>query len=177
MPVADMVTETDEHEKTDDQKHVEGAQDTRPLSMILLSHPKPSASPAHAHFPTLVHLSILRDPTNTSTAQNRLIPLASSADARLASALHIPRVGALAIFADAPGAKALEDFVRDNVDVTECNWVDEAMKAEWQGLNVKSEVTAANAIKKQHGKKDDKAKAPKHEQTTKNTETATGAEK
>jgi ribonuclease P/MRP protein subunit POP3 len=62
--------------------------------------------------------------------------LPTSTDARLAASLHIPRVGAVGIYEGAPGAKALEDYVRQHVGVTECAWVDEAMRAEWKGLNV-----------------------------------------
>lgn len=121
----------------------EANQDLRPLSMVILTRPKPSISPAYAHIPTLVHLASLQPPspsTSSNTQATRLIPLASSTDARLASALHIPRVAALAIFADAPGTKALEAFVQENVDVTECKWIDEAMSAEWKCLNVKTEL-------------------------------------
>jgi ribonuclease P/MRP protein subunit POP3 len=175
MPVADVLVEKDKQKKADDQLTEGEEQGTRPLSMIFLTHPKPSASPAHAHFPTLVHLSTLQNPIDTTApkTRSRLVPLASSADARLATALHIPRVGALAIFANTPGAKALEGFVRDNVDVTECKWIDEAMKAEWRGLNVKSEVSVAKATKKQHVKDVDKASAPEYERSTKTTNKTT----
>lgn len=151
MPIADPVPEYNKQDKSNNSNIEQYGRDIRPLSMIFLTHPKPAASPAHAHFPTLVHLSTLQSLSNTTTpamTQTRLICLATSADTRLASALHIPRVGALAIFADAPGAKALEEFVRDNVDVTECKWLDEVMKAEWRGLNVKTEVSIAKGTKK-----------------------------
>jgi len=143
-----------EHSKSEDEE------DLKPLSMIILTHPKPSMSPAHAHIPTLLHLSALQPPisrssTPTTALTTRLIPLASSTDARLASALHIPRVGALAIFADAPGAKALEAFVQENVDVTECKWLEEAMRAEWKGLNVKSEIARGKEKSKKGGKEKD----------------------
>jgi ribonuclease P/MRP protein subunit POP3 len=132
--------------------------DLRPLSMIILTHPKPSTSPAHAHFPTLVHLSNLQPPSSSPRPTNatRLIPLASSTDARLASKLHIPRVGALAIFADAPGAAALEAFVRQNVDVTACVWIDEAMAVEWRGVNVKAEVGKVSSKMEKNSKTEKK---------------------
>ncbi|USP77842.1 hypothetical protein yc1106_05116 [Curvularia clavata] len=117
--------------------------DLRPLSMVILTHPKPSLSPAHAHLPTLVHLSALVPPSATQDASRtatRLVPLPTSAEGRLASSLHIPRVGALAIYADAPGAKALEDYVREHIGTTECKWIEEALSAEWQGMNVSKEM-------------------------------------
>lgn len=132
------------------------AKDLKPLSMVILTHPKPSLSPAYAHLPTLVHLSNLPQHTNPPNRSSpsvtytpspsldptiRLIPLSTSSDGRLASQLHIPRVGALAIFEGAPGARALEQFVSENVDLTECAWVAEALKAEWRGSNVKGEMS------------------------------------
>jgi ribonuclease P/MRP protein subunit POP3 len=113
------------------------------ISMVIITHPKPSLSPAHAHLPTLLHLANLPLAHSPSTSSvppppTRLIPLPTSTDARLASTLHIPRVGALAVFEGAPGAKALEEYVREHVGVTECKWVDEAMKGEWKRLNIKS---------------------------------------
>ncbi|KAL5114899.1 RNase P and RNase MRP subunit [Pleosporales sp. CAS-2024a] len=115
----------------------------RPLSIVILTHPKPSFSIAHAHLPTLVHLATLAPHRSAPPPHpTRLIPLATSADARLASSLHIPRVGALALFADAPGAQALEAFVRDKVAPTTCRWIDEALAAQWKGINVRQEVSA-----------------------------------
>ena len=117
-----------------------------PLSMVILTHPKPALSPAHAHLPTLVHLATL-PPTcttpSTPQAEVRLISLPTSADARLASALAIPRVGALAIYQGAPGAKTLEDYVCGHIGLTQCQWIDEAMSGEWKGLNVKREIPGA----------------------------------
>ncbi|EUC41232.1 hypothetical protein COCMIDRAFT_40560 [Bipolaris oryzae ATCC 44560] len=127
------------------QQHVPG-DNLRPLSMVILTHPKPSLSPAHAHLPTLVHLSTLSPPSATPDAPltaTRLVPLPTLAESRLASSLHIPRVGALAIYADAPGARVLEDYVREHIGVTECKWVPEALSAEWRGMKVSQEVPRA----------------------------------
>jgi ribonuclease P/MRP protein subunit POP3 len=132
MPVA--VSGTGEQDAIDDP---------RPVSMVITTHPKPSSSTAHAHLPTLVHLSTLK--SSSLPQATRLIPLATVTDPRLASILHIPRVGALAIFADAPGAQTLEVFVREKVGVTECPWIDEAMAADWKGLNIKREISVGKA--------------------------------
>lgn len=106
----------------------------KPLSVIVLTHPQPSLSPSHAHIPTLLHLTTLQ--TTPESEPTRLITLPTSNDARFANALHIPRVSAIGIYQGAPGAKAVEEYVRKHVGLTECPWVDEAVKPEWKGLNV-----------------------------------------
>jgi ribonuclease P/MRP protein subunit POP3 len=114
--------------------------------MIFICQPKLSQSIAHAHLPTLVHLSTFGASSNTASAAfstaTRLVPLPVSADTRLASCLGIPRVGAIAVFGGAPGARALEAFVRQKVGFVECKWIDEAIKAEWKDINVKNEEAA-----------------------------------
>ncbi|KAF2126068.1 hypothetical protein P153DRAFT_388818 [Dothidotthia symphoricarpi CBS 119687] len=106
----------------------------RPLSLILLTTPHPPSSPSHAHIPTLLHLA--NQPPSKSPP-TLLVPLPATADALLAAALHIPRVGALGIHAGAPGAAALEAFARERVAGTECAWVDEAGGGAWRGVCVR----------------------------------------
>jgi ribonuclease P/MRP protein subunit POP3 len=137
-PPSVPVKDTDGHtpNKSDDTQKIAEAT-VRPLSMVILTHPQPALSPSHAHIPTLLHLATLQPTPKTKVSEpTRLIALATSNDARFANALHIPRVGAIGIYEGAPGAKALEDYVRKYVGLTECLWVDEAMKPEWRGLNV-----------------------------------------
>ncbi|KAF3033432.1 hypothetical protein E8E12_003234 [Didymella heteroderae] len=134
VPVKD-VDEVNSNQGDDAQKDVDAI--LRPLSMVILTHPQPSLSPSHAHIPTLLHLAILQTLSKTKVSEpTRLIALPTSNDARLANALHIPRVGAIGIYEGAPGAKAIEDYVRKHVGLTECLWINEAMKPEWRGLNV-----------------------------------------
>jgi len=123
-------------------------------ALILLTHPNPSLSPAHAHIPTLLHLATLHPqqppaipatPLAANTA-TRLVPLATTADARLASKLAIPRVGALAILDSAPGASALLALARERVGLTECAWVEEAMSGEWRGVHVEAKAAAAGVV-------------------------------
>ena len=105
--------------------------------MVILTHPQPSLSPSHAHISTLLHLATLQPTLKSKTSvAARLVALPTSSDSRFASTLHIPRVGAIGIYEDAPGAKILEEYVRQHVGLTECLWVDEALNPEWRGLNV-----------------------------------------
>jgi ribonuclease P/MRP protein subunit POP3 len=143
----------------------------RPLSMVIVTNPKPAQSIAHAHLPTLVHLSVLRPSSTTSSSAptptvTRLISLATSTDARLASKLHIPRLGALAIVEGAPGANALEEFVREKVGLAECKWIGEALKAEWRGASIKEAIVEVKNIGKNEAKST-KGKASKETESTK----------
>lgn len=111
-----------------------------PLSLVVVTHPQPSLSSPHAHIPTLLHLATLRLSAKTQPSDfTRLVTLPTSKDNQFSSALHIPRVGAIGIFEGAPGAKALEDYVRKHVGLTECAWVEEALKPDWRGLNVQQD--------------------------------------
>lgn len=85
----------------------------------------------HAHLPAQVYLSTPKDQEPT-----RLVALASSSEARLASTLHIPRVGAIGIMEGAPGAASLVEYVRQNVGLVESKWIEEARKAEWRGVQI-----------------------------------------
>ncbi|KAF2015203.1 hypothetical protein BU24DRAFT_173248 [Aaosphaeria arxii CBS 175.79] len=107
-----------------------------PLPVVIIPHPTPSASLAHAHLPTLIYISSL------DTAQpTRLVCLPSSAETRLASALHIPRLGALAIKKDAPGAGPLIQYIREHVERVECPWIGEGLRAEWQGVKTERQTS------------------------------------
>ncbi|KAF2477567.1 uncharacterized protein BDR25DRAFT_330304 [Lindgomyces ingoldianus] len=104
-----------------------------PLTLLILPHPSPSSSLPHAHLPTLVHLASLAHPDLPPT---RLIPLSSASEARLASTLQIPRVGAIGIQEGAPGASALVEMVRGKVGTVKCQWIDQALAAEWRGVKI-----------------------------------------
>jgi len=71
----------------------------------------------------------------------RLVSLSTSSEARLASALHLPRLSALGIVEGAPGADALVEFVREKVGRVEVGWLAEAglegKNREWKGIKVK----------------------------------------
>ncbi|KAF1961920.1 hypothetical protein CC80DRAFT_200097 [Byssothecium circinans] len=133
----------------------------RPLSIVILPLPYPPSSLAHAHIPTLIHLANLNITSTTEipssnpflpssknpnpnpfapsslSPKTRLLVLPTATEPRLSTALHIPHVGALAIMDGAPGADALVKYVRENVGLTRCTWIDEAMRAEWKGVVVK----------------------------------------
>ena len=118
-------------ELEDEQSPEDDKAALRPLSLVILPHPVPSSSLAHAHLPALVYLSSTRSKTAPPT---RLVTLPTASEARLASILHLPRVGALGIMAGAPDANGLVDYVRSNFGLVECKWIEESLKAEWKGV-------------------------------------------
>ena len=103
------------------------------LAFVLIPHNHPPASLPHAHIPTLVHLATMKSPRDTAT---RLLAVQPTWEPRIADALHIPHVGALAVMEGAPGADALVAYVREQVEVTTCAWIDEAMKPEWKAVKI-----------------------------------------
>ncbi|KAK7181104.1 hypothetical protein DPSP01_003545 [Paraphaeosphaeria sporulosa] len=105
----------------------------RPLSIVLIPHNHPPASLPHAHIPTLVHLCTMTSQKDKAT---RLLAVPPGCEPVIAEALHIPHVGALGIFEGAPGADALVAYVRENVDVTRCAWIEEAIGPEWKGTRI-----------------------------------------
>lgn len=135
-PIKEFTADNQDHVFPEDDVRQQSESSLKPLSLVVLTHPQPSLSPSHAHVPTLVHLAAIQPNSTKPTDSTRLIALPTSNDARFASALQIPRVGAIGVFEGAPGAKALEDYVRDHVGVTECLWIEEAITPKWRGLNV-----------------------------------------
>ncbi|KAL5432286.1 hypothetical protein PMIN06_012058 [Paraphaeosphaeria minitans] len=105
----------------------------RPLSIVLIPHNHPPASLPHAHIPTFVHLCTM---TSQKDKAIRLLAVPPGCEPAIAEALHIPHVGALAIFEGAPGADALVAYVREHVAVTRCAWIEEAMGPEWKDTKI-----------------------------------------
>ncbi|TLD20926.1 putative RNA-processing protein [Venturia nashicola] len=103
------------------------------LSTIFLTAQSPSTHLPYTPLPLLTALSSKNHP---ALAPTRLIPLSTGSEAKLCSALGIPRVGIIGVFEDAPGAKGLVDYVRENVEVVDVPWVKEAGKGEWLGTKI-----------------------------------------
>ncbi|OCL12326.1 hypothetical protein AOQ84DRAFT_386208 [Glonium stellatum] len=111
------------------------------ISLLILPHPSPPSSLPHAHFPLLTHLASLAHPSLPAT---RVVLLSSAAETRLASSLHLPRVGALGIMEGAPGANMLVQYVRDQLGVVEVPWLREGMLNDgvgsgWLGTRILTE--------------------------------------
>ncbi|KAF2875103.1 hypothetical protein BDV95DRAFT_308498 [Massariosphaeria phaeospora] len=136
---ATLTAHTSTEEQAGQATNPNSNSNTTPLTLLIIPHSAPSSSAAHAHLPTLLHLSHLAqtsDPTSPTTPPPRLITLAPSSSPKLASALHVPRVSALGILSSAPGTSALLAYVRENIGAVECKWIDESLKGEWRGAKV-----------------------------------------
>lgn len=125
----------------EDKKKEDDTSEQHPLShfsLLIIPHSNPSSSLAHAHIPPLLALS---NP-NAASSRTRLIALPTHTETLLSSTLHIPRVGALGILEDAPGAEALVRYVEENVaegeGTVECEWVREAAESGWRGVKIVS---------------------------------------
>ena len=150
------VSTNDEKLSTVEEKtgSLEDDRTLKPFSIIILPHPSPASSLPHAHLPTLIYLSTLSPASRSSTLTptsisspttinqlepTRLVTLPSASETRLATALNIPRCGAIGILEDAPGAEPLVSYVREHVGLVECKWVEEGMKAEWKGVKTSTQ--------------------------------------
>jgi ribonuclease P/MRP protein subunit POP3 len=131
-----------DHDEIGHGKHDEKPkQELRPFSLVVIPHSSPSSSLAHAHLPTLIYLSSLPSPNSdkpppASPTPALLVTLPTSSETRLASALHVPRTGALGILEGAPGADALVTYVRETVAPVECKWIEEGLKVGWKGAKI-----------------------------------------
>ncbi|KAK3046790.1 hypothetical protein LTS18_013288, partial [Coniosporium uncinatum] len=65
------------------------------------------------------------------------------AEQRIASALGLPRVGAVALLEGAGGAEKLVEYAREHVRAVGVPWLDEAREGKWLGL--RSEVLEVGA--------------------------------
>ncbi|KIW45680.1 uncharacterized protein PV06_04051 [Exophiala oligosperma] len=72
----------------------------------------------------------------------RLIPVSPQSGAKIARALHQPRVGLLGVEKDAPGSKALLNWVSDNVELVEIPWLEKVSSSTYFPVSVKThEIT------------------------------------
>ena len=86
------------------------------------------ASTFNCHFPQMIgaaskHLS--------SDEQIRLVGFSKPCSERLSTCLGVPRVSSLAIIKDAPGARALHNFVMKTVAPVEASWLNGSADAQY----------------------------------------------
>jgi len=109
------------------------SQDLPKITLLAVPTLNPSTSLAHTHLPTLLYLSSVSS-TPQVPSLPRLVTLPPASETRLSSALCIPRVGAIALLEEAPGAEPLVQYVRERVGVVECKWIEEGLKPLWSGV-------------------------------------------
>jgi ribonuclease P/MRP protein subunit POP3 len=82
----------------------------------------------HAHLPLMLKTASMAAP---EAPQTQLVPLSKSAEARLATALGVPRVGVLGLMGDAPDAGALIEVIREKLEPMEVPWLEQALAADY----------------------------------------------
>lgn len=83
------------------------------------------ASSFNCHFPQMVGMA---SRSLSPQSKIRLVGFSKLCSERLSACLGVSRVSSVAVLEDAPGAQALQDFVRKAVKPVEMNWVDEVNK-------------------------------------------------
>ncbi|KAH0538144.1 hypothetical protein FGG08_005252 [Glutinoglossum americanum] len=103
----------------------------KPLVAVFVSR---SSQPAllHAHLPLLTVTASLSHPRKPPIA---LVTLPKGSEARLASALGMPRVGVVGLSEGAPGSTALVEYVRESVKSVAADWLDGGNR--WRGTEIK----------------------------------------
>ncbi|CAH0019017.1 unnamed protein product [Clonostachys rhizophaga] len=88
-------------------------------SMVFVARGDQSSA-FNCQFPRMVAAATKELPPDSQT---RLVGFSKSCSERLSKSLHIPRVSSIAIKRDAPGCKALWDFVREKVPPVDAAWL------------------------------------------------------
>ena len=110
----------------------------------------------YSHLPILIKTASLGSP---SLPPIRLVPLASGADARLAQALGIPRVGMVGLMDNAPNTSQLIQLTRTHVPTVEIPWLKESISGGFMPTTVNTVHTTTSAESKKIGRAKHAAKA------------------
>lgn len=103
-----------------------------PLAAVFVPHSDHS-SELFAHLPILVRAGSRRE---TSSSATRLVMLPRDAEAKLSSALHIPRVGVVGLKRGALMASELLEMVRARVPLIEVPWFEQAIAGTYMPLKI-----------------------------------------
>ena len=96
----------------------------------------------HSHLPLLIHVASLAKHEQETP---RLVTLPRSAEARLSSALRIPRVGIVGLITETPNTMALIDLVAANVAPLEIPWLDHELTGHYLPVQVqRTRITTAD---------------------------------
>jgi ribonuclease P/MRP protein subunit POP3 len=133
----------------------------KPLSVVFLSSPPVTASSGNqipvqfSHFPTLCSLASQRHETPVSSTL--IIPLSQHSFSQIALQLNIPRLIALGVIEDAPGAAPLLSYMRgEGIQPVRNIWLENALQEErraqalqWMETNIAVEEVVVKKKKTQ----------------------------
>lgn len=106
--------------------------------MAAIFLPRPANDILYTHLPPLCYTASL---ANKSAPDIRLVLLDRSAERRLAASMGIPRAGVIGIMEDAPGSKALLEYVREQIPAVEIPWMSQALNGDWMGTQTELNAT------------------------------------
>ncbi|KAF2086517.1 hypothetical protein K490DRAFT_66710 [Saccharata proteae CBS 121410] len=129
-------TETPPDSKNDSEPPATTPSPPSPITAIFI--PASPNSPIHAHLPILCATASAKTTTPTASP-TLLVPLKPSTEAKLATALGVPRLGVVGLLAGAPGADTLVQYVRDHVEPVDVPWLREVGAGKYLGVNVRAE--------------------------------------
>lgn len=122
---------TVEEPKTDETHQHKRASQVSYAAVFVARSGQPSV--LNSHLPQMVAAASLKD---SSAEPIRLVGLSKACQDRLSMALGIPRVSVIGIRKDAPNSKALVDFARQHVPLTEVPWLKEAPDAQFRDTKI-----------------------------------------
>ncbi|KAF4967815.1 hypothetical protein FSARC_4707 [Fusarium sarcochroum] len=109
-----------------DTESTEG-ESKRQYSMVFVTRGN-QASTFNCHFPQMIGAASKHIPFDE---QIRLVGFSKPCSERLSTCLGVPRVSSLAIIKDAPGVRALQDFVMKTVAPVEASWLNGSADAQY----------------------------------------------
>lgn len=114
-----------------------------PYSMIFVTRGDQSSA-FNCHFPRMVAAASKDIDTDSRT---RLVGFSKPCSERLSKCLNIARVSSIALSQDAPGSKALWDFVREKVETIDASWLEKSKKGSYHPTQINSIETTVGQKK------------------------------
>ncbi|KAF5023750.1 hypothetical protein F66182_4183 [Fusarium sp. NRRL 66182] len=123
------------------RKGTDSAQDEqkRQYSMVFVTRGN-QASAFNCHFPQMIGAASKPIPSDEKI---RLVGFSKPCSERLSACLGVPRVSSLAITKDAPGARALQEFVMKTVAPVEAAWLNVSSDTQYLAPKINAIETTA----------------------------------
>lgn len=142
----------------DHNAHHVGSSSVEPKPLVAVFVPRAEQPPVlHTHLPLLIKAASLASP---SLPPIRLVALPKGAEARLSTALGIPRVGLVGLTDGSPYASQLIEFSRIHVPEVEIPWLQESTAGSYLPTIVNTIHTTASTESNKRGRANDATSRP-----------------